>query len=74
MPKQPWDQVTLRVLWHEDGMPEAGDELHTATGRRYLVQSCTEKKIVAVVLPKDQPLTEYKIWRWTWGPKKPAAP
>jgi hypothetical protein len=67
MKKQPWDQVKLRVLWHEGGMPEAGDELHTATGRRYLILNCTEKQIKALVLPKDEPMTEGRVFRWTWG-------
>jgi hypothetical protein len=68
--KQPWDQVKLRVLWHEGGMPEAGDELHTTTGRRYLILSCTEKQIKALVLPKDEPPTQARAWFWTWGKRK----
>lgn len=67
--KQAWDRVTLRVLWHEGGMPVEGDELHTARGRRYLILSCTEKKIVALVLPKDEPVTG-RVFRWTWGSRK----
>lgn len=68
--KRAWDRVKLRVLWHEDGTPEAGDEMHTSTGRRYLVLACTEKQITALVLPKDEPLTEQRVWRWAWGVKQ----
>lgn len=68
--KKPWDQVKLRVLWWRHGMPEAGDELHTATGRRYLILSCSETQIKALVLPKDAAPTEGKVWCWEWGKRK----
>jgi hypothetical protein len=65
--KKPWDQVKLRVLWWRDGLPQPEDELHTATGRRYLILNCTEKQVVALVLPKDEPPTKGRVWRWEWG-------
>jgi hypothetical protein len=66
--KAAWDQVKLRVLfWHGD-QPVEGDELQTASGRRYLILSCTEKRITALVLPKDEPVTG-RVFRWEWGPR-----
>jgi hypothetical protein len=65
--KQAWDQVTLRVLWWgAEQQPVGGDELQTATGRRYLIQSFDGKKIKAVVLPKNAPLTEGRMFGWEW--------
>jgi hypothetical protein len=69
--KKAWDPVTLTVLfWHAEHQPEGGDELQTATGRRYLVRSFDGKKIEAVVLPKDAPETEGRIFGWQWGSRK----
>lgn len=65
--KQAWDQVKLRVLFWRGPPAVEGDELHTARGRRYLILSCTEKQITALVLPKDEPLTEGRVFRWEWG-------
>lgn len=65
--KKPWDQVKLRVLWWRGDMPEPNDELHTATGRRYLILMCTEKQISALVLPNDAAPTKGKVWCWEWG-------
>lgn len=64
--KQAWDQVKLRVLWTEGEPPSEGDELCTTTGRRYLVLSCTEKQIIALVLPQNEPVTG-RVFRWKWG-------
>lgn len=71
--KRAWDQVKLRVLEQQErptDHPVEGDELHTSRGRRYLVLSYTERLITALVLPKDEPLTEQRVWRWTWGSRK----
>lgn len=67
--KQAWDRVKLRVLWHEGEPPTEGDELRTATGRRYLILSVTEKQITALVLPKGEPITG-RVFRWEWGGRK----
>jgi hypothetical protein len=70
--KRPWDQIKLRVLfWDSAEKPEAGDELHTAQGRRYLILDFTETQITALVLPKDEPLTTQRVWGWAWGSKRP---
>lgn len=65
--KRAWDQVKLTVLFWEGDKPDAGDELHTRTGRRYLILSATEKKLTCLVLPKDEPLTEGRVFQWEWG-------
>jgi hypothetical protein len=65
-----WDQVKLRVRWWRDGTPEPNDELRTSTGRRYLILSCTEKQIIALVLQKDAAPTDGKVWCWEWGKRK----
>lgn len=72
MPKQPWDRIKLRVAPQDPAPadhPVEGDELHTSRGRRYLVLSYSERLIIALVLPQDEPLTEQRVWRWTWGAK-----
>jgi hypothetical protein len=69
--KRPWDQIKLRVLfWDSDEKPTEGDELHTASGRRYLILSFTETHITALVLPQDEPTTQGRVWGWAWGAKK----
>jgi len=71
--KRPWDQVKLRVRPQPappTEHPVEGDELHTTRGRRYLVLAYSEKQITALVLPQDEPLTEQRVWRWTWGSKQ----
>jgi hypothetical protein len=66
--KRPWDPVTLTVLWWgAEHQPVGGDELLTRSGRRYLIQSFDGKKIKAVVLPKDAPATEGRVFGWEWG-------
>lgn len=70
MPKKAWDRIKLRVLPRDPAPtdhPIEGDELHTSRGRRYLVLSYSERLIIALVLPQDEPLTEQRVWRWTWG-------
>lgn len=64
--KQAWDRVKLRVLFWRGERPGTGDELRTARGRRYLILSCTEKQITALVLPQNEPVTG-RVFRWTWG-------
>ena len=64
--KRAWDPVTLRVhFWHAES-PEPGDELRTATGRRYQILSYSGKVLKCVVLPSDAPL-EGTVFGWTWG-------
>jgi hypothetical protein len=65
--KRAWDQVKLTVLFWEGGKPEAGDELHTRTGRRYLILNASEKKLTCLVLPKDEPMTAGRVFHWEWG-------
>jgi hypothetical protein len=69
--RAPWDRIKLRVLpsprENPDEHPVAGDELRTARGRRYLVLSFTETQIVALVLPKNEPTTDQRVWSWRWG-------
>jgi hypothetical protein len=74
--KHPWDRVKLRVAPQQEAPtehPVEGDELHTSRGRRYLVLSYTERLITALVLPKGEPLTKQRVWRWTWGARPPRA-
>jgi len=68
--KSAWDRVKFRVSrWH-DVVPEAGDELLTRTGRRYLVLSATEKSVTCLVLPKDSAPATGKVFWWMWDSRK----
>lgn len=67
--KQAWDRVKLRVLFWHGELPVEGDELRTARGCRYLILSCTEKQIVALVLPMDEPI-KGRVFRWEWGKRR----
>lgn len=69
--KQAWDQVKLRVQWWHGDRPIVGDELKTASGRRYLILGVTEKQIAALVLPQDEPV-KGRVFLWTWGSRKKA--
>lgn len=64
--KRAWDPVTLRVLFWQADAPEGGDELRTATGRRYQILSFNGKALKCLVLPKDAPV-QGKVFRWEWG-------
>lgn len=67
--KKEWDRVRMRVLHWSGERPATGDELRTARGRRYLIISCTEKLITALVLPLNEPITG-RVFQWTWGKRK----
>jgi hypothetical protein len=61
--------VKLRVLFWKGERPEPGDELRTGTGRRYLILGWTERQIIALVLPKNEP-AKGKVFRWEWASRK----
>lgn len=71
--KQPWDPVSMNVLFWHGPAPVPGDELKTSTGRRYLIQSYDGKRIKGVVLPKDAEPTDGKVFDWVWGSRKKRA-
>lgn len=60
------------MFWHGPA-PVPGDELKTSTGRRYLIQSYDGKRIKGVVLPKDAPITDGRVFDWVWGSRKTKA-
>lgn len=65
--KRPWDRVKLTVKWWHGTKPVEGDELHTTTGRRYLILSVKPKRFICLVLPKDAQVTEGTVFQWTWA-------
>jgi hypothetical protein len=52
--KAPGERVRLRLDFGD--APAPGDELRTASGRRYLVTGFKDGRITAFVLPRDAPI------------------
>jgi hypothetical protein len=73
MPKPPWAQVKLRVVYGQ--VPEFSDELRvTSTGRRYQVIGVRGRALTCLVLPADAPTEPgTRVWDWQWAGRKKRA-
>lgn len=69
--KAPWDRVKLTVTSWIGPEPEGGDELHTASGRRYQILEVKPKALICMVLPADAPV-QGRVFCWTWNKRKRA--
>jgi len=69
MPKAPYDHVKLRVIWNGSDPCEIGDELITATGRRYQVLEIKGKQFHYMVLPHDASVQSNQ-WNLTWNRRR----
>jgi hypothetical protein len=66
---QPGHQVRLRVSFGE--IPEFGDVLQMATGKRYQVIGVKGKQLQALVLkPTDEIEPDTVVWQWRWTSRK----
>jgi hypothetical protein len=69
---QPGRVVKLRVSFGE--VPEFGDVLMMASGKRYQVVGVTGKSLRALVLkPSDTIEPGTKVWTWQWDSRKKVA-
>jgi hypothetical protein len=67
--RQAGEEVKLRLAW---GLPpDAGDELRTISGRRYLVTKVKGKTLTCYVLPRDAPPVPGKVIQWQWASSGP---
>lgn len=68
--KHAWDLAKLRVSWGD--MPEPGDVLQFARGRRYqVVKIGGAKTLHCLVLPADHKLPRgTRVLPWCWAPRK----
>ncbi len=62
----PWRRARLRVTWWDGPEPEAGDELETRTGRRYLIVRVLARSLDCLVVPRDAPAAAGRVFRWEW--------
>lgn len=69
MRKAAYDPVTLRVTWNGKEPCQAGDELVTRTGRRYMVLATAGKTFRCMVLPADSPVSG-RQWNLTWNTRQ----
>jgi len=67
--KQAWQRSKLSVRWWHGAPPVPGDELHTKTGRRYLIVRVLPKALDCLVLPADEPVTAGSVFLWEWAPR-----
>ncbi|RKE35270.1 hypothetical protein B0G76_1331 [Paraburkholderia sp. BL23I1N1] len=69
--KAAWDVVKFRVsrVDPDAPLPEPGDEMRTATGRRYQILKISPKSVTCLVLPRDAE-QQGKVWIWEWNKRR----
>jgi hypothetical protein len=67
--RQVGDHLTLRRAFWDGPEPRLGDELRTATGRRYLIRTVRGRALECVVVPIDAEIAGRVFW-WRWSVRR----